>query len=220
MPNDWCKKRTWSEADQADFHTRLKRQGDKTRYLAIQAACLEEVGSPELLKASISLWDQLIDELKRQVFQSSREVAAAHHRKARCYLKLGDIENAIIDYRRVFAIERELGSATTLAFFDFGKLVIEKHRHDYFDEALTALELGAKYLGRHLPADTFNIFGIRALIAAQRGEIEKAKEFAQIALQAAGKDSSGIRHHPNAGLVKDRESKFYEAVEMMGTNHI
>jgi len=174
MANDWCKKKTWSEADKADFYSHLSRRGDKTKYLSKQAACLEEVGSPELLKASIALLAELIDELKRQVFQLPRAVAAAYSIKAGCYLKLGDVENAITDFRCVFAIERELGSPATVAFFDFGKLVAEKHLHDHFDEALTALEAGAKYLGMHLPADTFNIFGIRALITAQKGEIEKA----------------------------------------------
>ncbi|MDR3460116.1 MAG: hypothetical protein P4N60_22035 [Verrucomicrobiae bacterium] len=178
----------------------------------MQATSLEAVGSPELLKAAISLLEQLIDELTKQVFQLPRAVAAAYNKKAGCYLKLGDVENAIADYRRVFAIERELGSPATLAFFDFGKLVTEKHRRDYFDEALTALDAGAKYLGKHLPADTFNLFGIRSLIAAQKGEIEKAKEFAKVALEAAAKDHSGLRYHPTAGLVGEKETTFYKSV--------
>ena len=221
MANDWCKKTTWSEADKADFFSRLSRRGDKAKYLSIQATILEEVGSPELLKASITLWDQLIVEfLNDATFTHHRQLAAAYNRKAGCYLKLGDVANAVADYRRVFAIERELGSPATLTFFDFGKLVVEKHLRDHFDEALTALEAGAKYLGKHLPADTFNLFGIRSLIAAQKGEIEKAKEFAQIALEAVAKDNSGIRYHPKFGLVKDRESKFYYAIEAIATSHI
>jgi tetratricopeptide (TPR) repeat protein len=217
MANDWCKKTTWSEADKADFFSRLSRRGDKTKYLSIQAASLEVAGSPDLLKASISLLEQLIDELTKQVFQLPRAVAAAYNKKAGCYLKLGDVENAIADYRRVLAIERELGSPATLTFFDFGKLVVEKRLRDHFDEVLTALDAGAKYLGQHLPADTFNLFGIRSLIAAQKGETEKAKKLAKIALEAAQKDNSGIRHHPKFGLVKDRESKFYEEIEAIAT---
>ena len=221
MSNDWCKKKTWSEADKADFFSRLSRRGDKSKYLSIQANILEEVGSPELLKASIALLDQLIVEFVNDVtFTHHRQLAAAYNRKAGCYLKLGDVENAVADYRRVFAVERELGSPATLAFFNFGKLVAEKHLRDHFDEALTVLDAGAKYLGKHLPADTFYLFGIRSLIAAQKGEIEKAKEFARIALETAAKDNSGIRYHPKFGLVKNRESKFYEAIEAIATSHI
>jgi tetratricopeptide (TPR) repeat protein len=221
MANDWCRKTTWSEADKADFFSRLSRRGDKTKYLLIQANSLEEVGSPELLKASIALWDQLIVEFVNDAtFTHHRELAVAYNRKAGCYLKLGDVENAIANYRRVFAIERDLGSPATLTFFDFGKLVAEKHLRDHFDEALIALDAGAKYLGKHLPADTFNLFGIRSLIAAQKGEIEKAKEFAQIALEAAAKDKSDIRYHSKFGLVKDRESKFYDAIEAIATSDI
>jgi tetratricopeptide (TPR) repeat protein len=221
MANDWFRKKTCSEADQADFQYRLKRRSDKAKYLSIQAATFEEIGSPEFLRASISLLNQLIAEFVNDTtFTRQKELAAAHNRKAGCYLKLGDVENAITDYRRVLAIEREFGSPATLAFFDFGKLVAEKRLRNYFDEALTALEAGAKYLGKHVPADTFYLFGIRSLIAVQKGEIEKAKEFAQIALEAAVKDDSGIRHHPKFGLVKDRESNFYEAIEEIATNHI
>jgi tetratricopeptide (TPR) repeat protein len=221
MANDWCNKKTWSEADKAVFFSRLSRRGDKAKYLSMQASSLEEVGSPELLKAAITLWDQLIFELVNDVtFTHHKQLAAANHRKAGCHLKLGDLEKAIADYRHVFAIERELGSPATLAFFDFGKLVIEKRLRNHFDEALTALDAGAKYLGKHLPADTFNLFGIRSLIASQKGETENAKKFAKIALEAAQKDNSGIRHHPKFGLVEDRESKFYVAIEAIATADI
>lgn len=221
MANDWCKKKSWSEADKADFYSRLSRRGDKAKYLEIQADCLEAAGSPELLKASISLREELIDLLKRdETFHLVRPIAMAYEKKAGCYLKLGDIENAIADYRQVFAIERELGSPTTLAFFRFGRLVAENHLRDYFDEALTALDAGEKYIGKHLPADTFYFLGIRSIIAAQKGEIEKSQKLAKVALEAAHKDNSGIHYHPNFGLVEDKESKFYEAIEAIATNHI
>jgi tetratricopeptide (TPR) repeat protein len=218
MANDWCNKKTWSAADKADFFSRLSRRGDKTKYLSMQATSLEQVGSPELLKAAITLLDDLITEFVNDTtFTHHKQLAAAYNRKAACHLKLGDVENSIADYRRVFAIERESGSPATLAFFEFGKLVAEKNLRNHFDEALTSLDAGAKYIGKHLPADTFNLFGIRSLIAAQKGETEKAKEFAKIALEAAQKDNSGIRHHPKFGLVKDRESKFYEEIEAIAT---
>ena len=221
MVNVWCKKKAWSEADKADFFSRLSRRGDKTKFLSIQANTLEEVGSPELLKASIALWDQLIVEFVNDAtFTHPRQLADAYTRKAGCYLKLGDVENAIADYRRVFAIERELGRPATLAFFDFGKLVAEKKLRVHFDEALAALDAGAKYLGKLLPADTFYLFGIRSLIAAQKGEIEKSKELARVALEAAHQGNSGIRYHPKFGLIKDRGSKFYDAVEAIVASDI
>jgi tetratricopeptide (TPR) repeat protein len=219
MANDWCKKTTWSETDRADFYSRLSRRGDKAKYLEIQAASLEAVGSPELLKAAISLWEQLIEVLKRDdTFHLPRPIAKAYYQKAGCYLKLGDIERAIADYRHIFVIERELGSTTTLAFFDFGKLVAEKHLSEHFDEALAALDAGARYLGKPLPADTFYLFGIRSLIAAQKGEGEKSKAFAKVAWEAAQKDNSGIRYHPKFGLVENKETNFYEAIEAIATN--
>jgi tetratricopeptide (TPR) repeat protein len=221
MANDWCNKKTWNEADKADFFSRLSRREDKVKYLSIQASSLEEVGSPKLLAAAITLWDQLIVELTNDTtFTRHKQLADAYSRKAACCLKLGDVENSIAAYRQVLALERESGSPATLAFFDFGKLVAEKNLRRHFDEALSALDAGAKYIGKHLPADTFNFYGIRALIAAQKGETEKAKEFAKIALGAAQKDSSGIRNHPKFGLVEDREAKFYGAIEAIAAADI
>jgi tetratricopeptide (TPR) repeat protein len=221
MANDWCNKKTWNEADKADFFSRLSRRGDKVKYLSLQASGLEEVGSPELLAAAITLWDQLIVELTNDTtFTHHKQLAAAYNRKAACYLKLGDVDNSITAYRRVFAIERESGSPATLAFFDFGRLVAEKNLRHHFDEALSALDAGAKYIGKHLPADTFNFYGIRALIAARKGETEKAKDFARLALEAARKDNSGIRNHPKFGLVDNRESKFLQSIEAIVTAEI
>ena len=107
-----------------------------------------------------------------------------------------------------------------LAFFGFGKLVAEKGMRDHFDEALSALDAGAKYIGKHLPADTFLFFGIRALIAAQRQETECAKRFAKAALEAAQKDCSGVPRRPGFGLVEDQESKFFGAIEAIATSDI
>jgi hypothetical protein len=48
MANDWYRKTTWSEADQADFFARFKRSRtpyNKAQYLRIQANYLEGVGS-------------------------------------------------------------------------------------------------------------------------------------------------------------------------------
>jgi tetratricopeptide (TPR) repeat protein len=216
MANDWFRKTTWSEADQADFFARLKRSrsvGNKAQYLRIQAGHLESVGTPEFLRAAITLLDKMLVD-----FPSRFEMATAYTQKASCLAKLGDIDNAIINYQSALEAEREFPNVKTYAFIEFGKLVAEKKLTQFFDEALSALEKELSSRGIQFPADTFNAFGIRSIIAAQRGQVEKAKEFAKVALEAAAKIDSGLRYHPTVGLVRDKATPFYKFVQAIALN--
>jgi hypothetical protein len=105
------------------------------------------------------------------------------------------------------------------AFIKFGKLVVENKLTQFFDEALAVLE-ELKLKGIQFPADIYEEFGIRAIIAAQKGEIKKAKELAKVALEAAAKVHSGLRFHPTVGLVQDRESKFYKSIEAITASYV
>jgi len=81
----------------------------------------------------------------------------------------------------------------------------------FFDEALVELEeLNSR--GIQFPADVYNVFGIRSIITAQKGDAEKAKEFAKVALEAAAKVHSGLRYHSTVGLVRDKETPFFKSV--------
>ncbi len=100
----------------------------------------------------------------------------------------------------------------TYVFIKFGRLVVENNLAQFFDEALIVLEEEMNSRGINFPSDIYQAFGIRSIIAAQRGEIEKAKEFAQIALEAAAKVHSGLRYHPTVGLVNDKETPFFKSV--------
>jgi tetratricopeptide (TPR) repeat protein len=216
MANDWYRKTTWGEADQVDFFARLKRSRtayNKAQYLRIQANYLEGVGSNEMLKASLELLDKMFAEFPEQT-----QLASAYTQKASCLAKLGDIDGAIVNYQRALQTEREFPRAKTYAFIDFGKLVAENKLAQFYDDALTVLEAELNSRGIQFPSDTFNAFGIRSLIAAQRGQIQKAKEFAKAALEAAAKIDSGFRYHPTVGLVRDKEAPFYKSVQAIAQN--
>ena len=211
MANDWFRKTTWSEADQADFFARLKRcrtTYNKAQYLRIQADHLEGVGSQELLKTSLELLEMLLAEFPEQT-----QLASAYCQKASCLAKLGDINNAIVSYQRALETEREFPRVKTYAFIEFGRLVAENKLTQHFDEALAELEAELKSRGIQFPSDIFNAFGIRSIIAAQRGQLVIAIEFAKTALEAAEKIDSGLRYHPTVGLVRDKETPFYKSVQ-------
>lgn len=210
MANDWYRKTTWNEADQVDFFARLKRcrtAYNKAQYLRIQACHLEDVGSDKMLRLSLELLDKMFAE-----FPEKSQLASAYNQKASCLLKLGDVDNALFNYQRALATEREFSTVRINAFIDFGRLVAEKKLTHLFDEALIALEAELNSRGMHFPSEIFYAFGIRSIIAAHRGQTEKAKEFAKVALEAAAKDHSGLRYHPTAGLVGDKETIFYKSI--------
>jgi len=215
MANDWYRKTSWSEANQADFFTRLKRSRtvyNKAQYLRIQAYHLEGIGSPELLKASLALLGKMLAE-----FPDKTQLASAYGQKASCLAKLGEIDQAIANYQRALKTEREFPNVKTGAFMQFGRLVVENNLTKLFDEALEELkELDLR--GIKFPSDIFQAFGIRSIIAAHKGETEKAKEFAKIALEAADKAHSGLRCHSRVGLVRDKETPFYKSIQAIAQN--
>jgi len=151
-------------------------------------------------------------------FPEQTQLASAYSQKASCSAKLGDIHSAIVNYQRALQTEREFPRAKTYAFIGFGKLVSENKLAQFYDEALSVLETELNSRGIQFPSDIFNAFGIRSLIAAQRGQIQEAKEFAKTALEAAAKIDSGFRYHPTVGLVRDKEAPFYKSVEALATN--
>jgi tetratricopeptide (TPR) repeat protein len=212
MADEWYRKTTWGEADQADFFAHLKKSrdpGNKAQYLRVQAACLEEVGTPEFLKAAITLLDKMLAEFPELVW-----LAMAYGQKASCLAKLGDPDQAVVNYRLALGTERKFPNSRTQALNDFGMLVVEKKMTQLYDEALAVLD-EMKLPGTEFPSDVYKSNGIRAVIAAHKGETERARQFARLALKAAALDHSGFRYHPTFGLVKDRESRFFRAIEAL-----
>ena len=217
MANDWFTKSSWNEADQADFFAHFKRSrgaSNKAQYLRVQADRLERTGSPELLQAAIVLLDKMLAE-----FPEVTQLALACCQKANCLAKLGDRDQALAYYRHALDAERKFPFSRTQTLHDFGIFVVENKMTQFYDEALAVLE-EMKLPGSEFPSDVYKGYGIRALIAAHKGEIEKAKEFAGIALGAARKEHSGLRYHPTFGLVQNRESGFYQAIETIVTSHV
>jgi tetratricopeptide (TPR) repeat protein len=210
MANDWFRKTTWSEADQADFFARLKRcrtNYNKAQYLRIQASHLESIGSDEMLKSSLELLDKMFAEFPEQT-----QMASAYSQKASCLAKLGNIDDAIVNYQSALQTEREYPRVKTYAFMQFGRLVVEKNLIKLFDQALDELkELDSR--GIKFPSDIFQAFGIRSIIMAKRGEPDIASEFAKVAIEAADKSHSGFRYHSTVGLVSDKETPFYKTVQ-------
>ena len=55
--------------------------------------------------------------------------------------------------------------------------------------------------------DHFVFHATRALILSAQGDQVDARAEAKLALEAASRDNSGFRYHPNVGLVSDKHAK-------------
>lgn len=213
---DWFRKTTWTETDQIDFFARLQRcrsAANKAQYLRIQANHLEEVGSPELLQSALVLLEKILNE-----FPTSFELAQTYSQKASCLAKLGKIDEALSFYRLAINTEKKFPRVGTRAWISFGRVVAENKLTTFFTEALDILK--AQPTVMEFPADTYEKSGICAIISAQRGETEAAKNLAVSALKAAAEVHSGFRYHPTVGLVRDKESRFYKSIEAIAQTGI
>ncbi len=211
MAKDWFRKSSWSEADQDDFYAHLKRShgaGIKGQYLRIQACHLEDTGSPELIRAALTLLDKMLLE-----FPEPSELACAYNQKASCLASLGQTDEAVVCYRLALDTERKNPKHRTRAWVEFGRFVCNCKLTALFDEALAILE-EMKFDDLLLyPVDVYELSGIRAIVTAHRGDISNAKQFAKTALEAAAQTKSGLRYHPTIGLVRDKETPFFKSVE-------
>jgi len=193
---EWFRRTTWSDADREDFNAHLSRSrgaGNKGQYLRIQAAHLAEAGHHA---AAIELLDRLFAEFPQKI-----ELAQAHTQKADSLAKLGEVEPAIQEYRTALQTERDFPNVRTNAWLHFGCFVVERQLTGLYEEVLQVLREFREDGGLTLPLVQYRYAVVQALIADDRGEKARAREFAQQALAEAAKDHSGLRHHPTVGLV-------------------
>jgi tetratricopeptide (TPR) repeat protein len=211
---DWYSRKTWTEADQADYFARLNRSRTphhKAQYLWVQARELNDAG---LTREAIPLLDKMLAECPEPFF-----MPLVCMTKAECLIALGDVKGALQSYRLGLEVERKKPNHRTEACYEFGKLVVEHKMARHYNEALKILdEMGEAEWA--MPAQTYKANGVRAIIAAHKKRFQKAKEYAEAALKAAHKSDSGFRRHRKFGLVKDRESKFYDAIEAIAAKGI
>ncbi len=212
--NDWYRRTSWTEADQAEFFARLNRSrspSNRAQYLRIQAWYLQQVGTPDMLRAAMDLLDRVLKE-----HPETFDLALVCLQKAECFLALGELEAALEWFRKAMQREREKPNVRTAAALKFAWTVVERGLTDLYDEALAALE-GYVELNRRLvfAYERYLIQAVRAVIAEERGYPEMARELARRALEAAAQTHSGFRYHPKVGLVHDTDTAIHARLVRM-----
>ncbi len=204
--DDWYRKTTWSENDQKEFFERLRRSRstyNKAQYTRIQASYLQSVGTIEMIHNSLSLLDMLLQE-----WPEESELAMTYLQKAECYEKLNKIDFALESYRKCFEAQRDYKNAQTMAHLNFSVFVVEHELEELFLEANNILDEFSEEL--LFPIDIFIYCASKSVFYYNANELEKSKDFAEKAIEAASKTDSGFTYHKNKGLVKDISPKINE----------
>lgn len=188
---------------------RLRRSRDpfhRAQYLRIQALCLEQAG---IVGPAVSLLEQALVE-----DPTGSEVAAIHHQLGTCREKQGRFLEAVADVRRALAAETP--NRRTGAWLTLGRMVVEHEMPHLYDEVLAIVEARTERENGSgsvsFPSERYLLSAILAVINARLGREEAAQRLARAALSAAAETSSGLRYHPQVGLVTDRDTRLYELV--------
>src|SRR5262245_58726359 len=197
---DWYRRTTWSEEDEADFKTRLSRtRGQRSEYLRIQAWALADTADPRFADPAIRLATRYLQENPKG---GSRAQVLCTIARA-CEAK-EDIHGAVDAYRR--AIEAEsLGGVRCRAYLQFAWFAATRTLSELFPEVLKSMQTLMQPEDLIFPAAQYRYFGALAVISGAFGDLENAKRMATNALAAASKQTGPFKRHPNVGIVSDRD---------------
>jgi tetratricopeptide (TPR) repeat protein len=198
MPEpEWYRRSTWTDEDRKNFDARLKRSrgsANKAQYLRIQAVHLADAG---LHEAAIELLDRMIAEYPEPI-----QLSQAHAQKAGSLAQLGRIHAALEEYRAALLVERQLSNRIrSQAWFDFGWLVIEHEFRNQYDEVQRVFQEFLNESALMFPVAEYRYYAVLAFLGKGKGDKESARHYADVALNAATKDHSGLARHPKVGLV-------------------
>jgi tetratricopeptide (TPR) repeat protein len=178
--------------------------------LRIQAWHLHETDAPECLRAALELLDKLLAEYSNDI-----ELAPAYVLQAECWLGLGQVQRALDSYRKAMQREQDFPNVKAGARLGFGWTVIELELAELYEEVAALLEESGKPHSFLFPIEKYRFSAILALIEEERGNHQKARHHAQIALDAARQRHSGLRYHSRLGLVEDTTTKIHARLERL-----
>lgn len=195
--HDWYRKTTWTPEDRDEFFAKLHRsrsQSRKARCARIQAHYLEKIDA----EAALELLDQVTEE-----WPEPSELAQAYCQKAECFIRLGKKEEALQAFFESFENQRRRPNWQTSAFLDFGIFVVKNCMVSLYPVAEQVLdEFWSPVL---LPVDRYKLHAVRAIIGMHHGDRAMACFHAGLALEAAANEHSGLRYHPNQGIVRRQD---------------
>ena len=193
---EWFRRSTWTPRDREEFDARLARsRGNdrKAQYLRVQAYHLHSTGEARLLPAALELLDRLIGE-----FPEPFQLGLAHSLRAEVLIDLGRPDAALASYEAALAARRAFPQVSDDAYLGYVELILGLKRLPQYAAAQNVLD---QFPVGPFPIQVFRDAAARALLAAARGDVSAARNWARTALEAADRSESPFRYHRRLGVV-------------------
>jgi len=198
MATEWYRKKGWGPKRREEFFARLRRCRDKSEYVRVQALELVDTESRKSHLGAMELFDYFLKEWPDDCMLST-----VLDGRAECLVRMGDLDQAVEAYRKVFEVLRGHAIQTPTPL-DFGWLVSTTPLPKLYDEALSVL---AEFPRNTFPIERYRAHVVQALIFHARRKRTKARQHARAALAEAAITDSGMRYHPTFGVVQSADQK-------------
>ena len=189
VATDWFRNTSWSEAIEQAFDEKLRRARRKEQYLRIQASTIAQ-SHPEVALRLLDRYFEMAEDFDH---------AQAHVDRAKAFLALNRIDDAIRSYESALERESVFPNLLTQAYLDLPYLIATRRVRSRYPRALQLLDAHKSRL--MFPVDHFRWHATHALIDRDLLDSNTARTHAEQALDAAARDHSGFRYHPPVGLV-------------------
>ena len=185
---NWFQNVNWDAVTEKQFREKLRRARDKSQPLRIQAFCLHRT-HPDVALGLLEEYFSLPDR-----YQDSE----AFQHRAEALLTLGRVPEAIEAYLNAIKQEGKRGSTQTEARRELAFVVATRKLRPHYQQVLSVLGSGSDLL---FPVQHFMHHASIALISADSGDRDSARNHAELALRASAMKTSGLRYHSGLGLV-------------------
>jgi len=204
--DDWYRNTSWNEEIADEFFAKLSRaRSQRDQYLVIQALSLAK-HHPDI---ALELVEHYF-ETRTEDFHDMRALLA----RANAYLTLKDLSKAVETYKAVLAREEAFPQNRSNTYVELPYLIAKNRIADEYEFALDLLQGHADEPA--FPLDRFWWHASRALILAEQGHEQAAKEHARYAIKEANIRKSGLRYHQDIGLVGEDDQAIVKKLYRLG----
>ena len=203
---DWYRRKTWTKKDEEEFFTKLgrARKDGRAQYLRVQAIELIETRDKYLLDIAEILLNRLLTDYpdnrieKSQAFNSLGEI----------YKLRENYDKALEYFKKSLDFEKEFPNVITTAYLNFSETVIQADRTELFDEVEKLLYKEISKDTLKFPVQNYIMYSILSVIADFKGNLDKAKEYSEIAEKNATAKTNNLWNPKKKswGTVKERKS--------------
>lgn len=203
---DWYRHEHWSPEIEKGFFEKLDRaRSQRDQYLAIQALTL----APHDPAVALKLVDRFF-ETRNEEFHDLTVLMA----QAEAYLSLGDFAESVDSYKAVLEHEKKHPGHRSNTRVTLPYLIAQHKVRSEYEFALDLLNETAEELT--FPVDKFRWQAACALIFADQGLVDEARNHARFAITIANIRKSGFQYHQDLGLVGDNENQVVKSMYRIG----